>query len=88
MPKETTIGVSKATKMMLREFKSDIGVKSLESAIKIAVGWAKSYHDYGLIPQIQMANKIEDLESRLETLEKIIFMALKEPTKKEEVKIE
>lgn len=43
MPKEKNVGVSKETLKLLKDFKKEVAARSLEEAITLAVGYARTY---------------------------------------------
>lgn len=63
MPKETTIAVSNETKKLLKDFQKDVNAKSLEEAVRLSVGWAKSFNSNLLVSQVELADRIKKLES-------------------------
>lgn len=63
MPKETSIGVSNETKKLLKDFQEDVNAKSLDEAVRLSVGWAKSYNSNLLVSQVELADRVKKLEA-------------------------
>jgi len=80
MPKKTSIGLSNETLELVKDFKEDINAKSLEQAVKLSIGWAKSFNSNLLVSQVELAEKIEKIEknenSRVVLLANILSIVL------------
>ena len=63
MPKESTIAVSKSTLKLVKDYQEEINAKSLEETVKLAIGWGKTYNRFGLVPQVELDNRLTKLEN-------------------------
>lgn len=70
MPKETSIAVSKKTLRLLKEYQKEFAFKSLEEAIENAVRWARLWNYVDAKQRRELAQRVSDLEFRLEKLDR------------------
>ena len=70
MPSETTVPVSKETLKLVNEYKKEFAFKSLDEAVENAIRWAKLWNYVDSQTRRDMQSRINDLEFRLEELEK------------------
>lgn len=92
MPKETTIGVSKATLKMLKDYQKEFGFNSSDEAVSNSVRWARLWSYVDTQQRRSILERINNLEEQFNNLRKLVSFCLtsvyvnKNGEKKENVK--
>jgi len=72
MPKEKSIGVSKETLKLLKDYQREFKMASLDQAIVNAIAWAKIWYTVDHLKRRELVQRVSSLEFEVAKLKKAL----------------